>query len=228
MVPLAEASDSGASTWSAEEREAYANDLGDDRALIAVSVASNRSKADQDPTTWLPPAEGYRCEYVTDWVAHKMRWGLSIDPSEESVLPENLSCCPNAPLTVTLAPVAAGHGEAAGVARKCRARLRNRGRAGYQGQLPWRRPSHSGTARVDALFLVRPAPAGGLLPSSSTSAQRNGERRVVARPGRPYWRRSAPCAHRRKPPSTAGCCLAPCPPLERRAELSVYKGGPVR
>ncbi|MEV0976570.1 hypothetical protein [Streptomyces sp. NPDC049915] len=58
MVPLAEAWDSGAWHWSPEEREAYANDLGDDRALIAVSATSNRSKADQDPTTWLSPAEG--------------------------------------------------------------------------------------------------------------------------------------------------------------------------
>jgi hypothetical protein len=54
LVPLAEAWDSGASAWSAAEREAYANDLGDARALIAVSAASNRSKADQDPATWLP------------------------------------------------------------------------------------------------------------------------------------------------------------------------------
>jgi hypothetical protein len=65
LVPLAEAWDSGASAWTSGEREANANDLGDDRALVAVSAASNRSKADQDPSTWLPPAEGYRCVYVT-------------------------------------------------------------------------------------------------------------------------------------------------------------------
>ncbi|QTD95727.1 HNH endonuclease family protein [Streptomyces cyanogenus] len=101
LVPLAEAWDSGASAWTAKEREAYANDLGDDRALIAVSAASNRSKADQDPSTWLPPAAGYRCQYVTDWVADKTRWGLSIDTDEQAALTEVLGNCPNVPVTVT-------------------------------------------------------------------------------------------------------------------------------
>ncbi|MFF1405146.1 HNH endonuclease family protein [Streptomyces sp. NPDC058294] len=64
LVPLAEAWDSGASAWTAAQREAYANDLGDDRPLIAVSAASNRAKGDQDPAAWLPPAAGYRCTYV--------------------------------------------------------------------------------------------------------------------------------------------------------------------
>ncbi|MEU2441762.1 HNH endonuclease family protein [Streptomyces rubradiris] len=103
LVPLAEAWDSGASAWSPAEREAYANDLRDERPLIAVSAASNRSKADQDPATWLPPAAGYRCQYVTDWVADKTRWGLSIDSGEEAALSQALSHCPNGPVTVTLA-----------------------------------------------------------------------------------------------------------------------------
>jgi hypothetical protein len=103
LVPLAEAWDSGASTWSAAEREAYANDLGDDRALIAVSAASNRSKADQDPTTWMPPAEGYRCQYATDWIADKLRWRLSADEAEAAALTDILSRCSNVPVTVTLA-----------------------------------------------------------------------------------------------------------------------------
>ncbi|MGW7046386.1 HNH endonuclease family protein [Streptomyces avermitilis] len=103
LVPLAEAWDSGASAWTAKEREAYANDLDDPRALIAVSAASNRSKADQDPSTWLPPYEGYRCQYVTDWVADKTRYQLTLDPTEQAALSETLSRCPNEPITVTLA-----------------------------------------------------------------------------------------------------------------------------
>ncbi|MET7738461.1 HNH endonuclease family protein [Streptomyces sp. NPDC005402] len=54
LVP--QAWDSGAFAWTAKEREAYANDLADDRALIAVTARTNRQKADQDPSAWLPPA----------------------------------------------------------------------------------------------------------------------------------------------------------------------------
>ncbi|MFE6892019.1 HNH endonuclease family protein [Streptomyces sp. NPDC057694] len=103
LVPLAEAWDSGAGTWTAAEREAYANDIGDDRSLIAVSAKTNRSKADQDPATWLPPFAGDRCQYVTDWVATKMRWQLAIDPAEKAELLDDLAQCPNKPVKITLA-----------------------------------------------------------------------------------------------------------------------------
>ncbi|MFK4156994.1 HNH endonuclease family protein [Streptomyces fungicidicus] len=102
LVPLAEAWDSGASAWSAAERQGYANDLEDPRALIAVSAASNRSKADQDPATWEPPAAGYRCAYATDWVAIKIRWGLAVDTAEQAALSGILGACPNTPVEVTL------------------------------------------------------------------------------------------------------------------------------
>ncbi|MFF9401695.1 hypothetical protein [Streptomyces sp. NPDC014744] len=94
----------------------YANDLGDPRSLIAVSAASNRSKADQDPSTWQPPAAGYRCQYVMDWIADKTRSGLSIDPAERTALVNLLEACPNAPLTVTraLTPPGASPGPRAG------------------------------------------------------------------------------------------------------------------
>ncbi|MGW7244648.1 HNH endonuclease family protein [Streptomyces sp. NPDC054804] len=103
LVPLAEAWDSGAFACTAKQREAYANDLDDSRALIAVSAASNRSKADKDPTDWLPPSDGYRCTYVTDWVTDKTRYQLSIDPAEQAALTERLDACPDQPITVTLA-----------------------------------------------------------------------------------------------------------------------------
>ncbi len=102
-VPLAESWDSGASAWTPAEREAYANDLDDKRSLIAVTATSNRSKADQDPATWMPPAAGYHCAYATTWVTVKTRWKLAIDPAEATALTSTLNECPNTPIEVELA-----------------------------------------------------------------------------------------------------------------------------
>lgn len=92
MVPLAEAWDSGASGWTETRREAYANDLHEPRSLAAVTARSNRSKADQDPSTWLPPYVAAQCGYITDWVIVKTRWGLSVDHKEKAVLMEEAGC----------------------------------------------------------------------------------------------------------------------------------------
>ncbi|MGY0055053.1 HNH endonuclease family protein [Streptomyces sp. LZ34] len=101
VVPLAEAWDSGASTWTAGERNAYANDLGDERALAAVTDNVNQAKADKDPAEWLPDLA--RCRYVTDWTVVKTRWGLSVDPREAAALKQLAAGCPNEELTVALA-----------------------------------------------------------------------------------------------------------------------------
>ncbi|WP_328538696.1 transposase [Streptomyces sp. NBC_00344] len=50
--------------WTAARREAYANDLGAERSLVAVTAKSNRSKSDQEPSTWLPPLADARCTYA--------------------------------------------------------------------------------------------------------------------------------------------------------------------
>jgi len=84
VVPLAEAWDSGARSWGAGRREAYANDLTDARTLLAVSASSNRSKGDRDPKDWLP-SQGL-CTYIKNWIAVKMRWTLSVNPGEKAVL----------------------------------------------------------------------------------------------------------------------------------------------
>ncbi|MFC8874604.1 hypothetical protein ACFUAE_07365, partial [Streptomyces ardesiacus] len=57
--------DSGAPEWTPQERQDFANDLGDPRCLVLVSARSNRSKGGKDPAQWQPPAEGNRCEYNT-------------------------------------------------------------------------------------------------------------------------------------------------------------------
>ena len=87
MVPLAEAWRSGAWQWTPEEREIFANDLLDERVLIAVSASSNRSKSDKDPSKWLPKGSKEAvCDYVFNWVSVKYRFSLTIDPKERQVV----------------------------------------------------------------------------------------------------------------------------------------------
>ncbi|MER6113769.1 HNH endonuclease family protein [Streptomyces hirsutus] len=93
MVPLAESWDSGASAWTPERREAYANDLTAERSLVAVTARTNRSKSDQDPAEWLPPAAGAHCTYAVDWVATKLRWQLTVDDTERIALEELAADC---------------------------------------------------------------------------------------------------------------------------------------
>ena len=82
VVALKEAWDSGAWSWSAAMRLAFANDTSDSRSLVAVSASSNRNKSDKDPSNWLPPRKAAVCGYLADWVAIKARWRLSMDVSE--------------------------------------------------------------------------------------------------------------------------------------------------
>lgn len=103
MVPLAEAWDSGASQWTTARRRAYANDLGDERSLVAVTDNENQTKSDQDPATWVPPYAPARCRYIGEWVAVKLRWHLSVDAPEKTALTTWANDCPDTTITVTTA-----------------------------------------------------------------------------------------------------------------------------
>ncbi|MBQ0954216.1 HNH endonuclease family protein [Streptomyces sp. RK76] len=103
MVPLAESWDSGAFAWTAQRREAYANDQGAQTSLVAVTARSNRSKADQDPAQWMPPAAAVRCRYIAEWVGTKLRWSLTADEREVAALRDAASGCPGQQVTYELA-----------------------------------------------------------------------------------------------------------------------------
>ncbi len=102
LVPLAEAWRSGARTWTPAQRLAFANDLGDERSLNAVSSALNTAKGASGPEQWLPPTG--TCRYVEAWTAVKLRWALSVDPAEQAALLRLADGCPDTTLTVALAP----------------------------------------------------------------------------------------------------------------------------
>ncbi|EFQ84624.1 hypothetical protein HMPREF0063_10477 [Aeromicrobium marinum DSM 15272] len=91
LVPLAEAWDSGARTWSEPTRRAFANDLAIPDSLIAVTDSVNQSKSDGDPADWMPPLTSARCDYAVQWVTVKTRWRLSVDPAEQAALADTLS-----------------------------------------------------------------------------------------------------------------------------------------
>jgi hypothetical protein len=101
MVPLAEAWDSGARSWSTATRQSYANDLGDFRSLVGVTDNVNQSKGDQDVAEWLPQYD--RCRYLKEFVAVKLRWRLSVDAAEKSAMNSLGSGCSNTTITVTRA-----------------------------------------------------------------------------------------------------------------------------
>jgi hypothetical protein len=85
LVSLKESWDSGAWAWSPERRIAYGNDLTDPRTLIAVSATSNRAKGDRDPSNWIPETD-HLCPFVSDWIAVKARWSMTMDESEHGRL----------------------------------------------------------------------------------------------------------------------------------------------
>jgi hypothetical protein len=91
MVPLAEAWRSGAWNWSSTKRQAYANDLDDARALIAVTLSTNRSKGDKDPALWLPAKE--QCTYTVNWIAIKVKYSLTVDIKEATKLNTLIDSC---------------------------------------------------------------------------------------------------------------------------------------
>ena len=91
MVPLAEAWRSGAWAWTAAQRMDFANDLEDSRSLLAVTASLNRSKGDRDVAAWLPAKA--QCNYISNWIAVKWRFDLTVDPVEGEFLQNKITTC---------------------------------------------------------------------------------------------------------------------------------------
>ncbi|WP_425309381.1 HNH endonuclease family protein [Ammonicoccus fulvus] len=114
VVALGNAWASGASTWSPERRQDFANDP---LVLVATLATHNRAKASSDASRWLPPAAATHCAYAARQVAVKQRYELTVTTTELGVLEEILSECPDEPLPDgTEAPPQAGRTDPAPVA----------------------------------------------------------------------------------------------------------------
>ncbi|KIY63887.1 hypothetical protein CYLTODRAFT_359221 [Cylindrobasidium torrendii FP15055 ss-10] len=92
VVPLKEAWISGARSWTAAQRQAFANDVTRPQ-LVAVTDNLNQSKSDKDPDSWMPPLASFKCTYVRAWVHVKHYYDLTIDTDEKAALTSFLADC---------------------------------------------------------------------------------------------------------------------------------------
>ncbi len=91
VVPLAYAWDMGASTWSLDQRMAFAND--EALELLAVAKAANQAKGDSGPAAWTPSNVAYRCQYAVRWVSVVTTYGLALTDADRAALTGTLKAC---------------------------------------------------------------------------------------------------------------------------------------
>lgn len=92
VVPLQNAHLSGGWAWSAEKKEAYANDL-EPGHLLPVKDNLNQSKGSRGPEAWLPPNQTAGCTYGALWRRVKERWELTMTAAESAVADSLLALC---------------------------------------------------------------------------------------------------------------------------------------
>jgi hypothetical protein len=90
VVALLDAWQTGAQSWPAATREAFANDPAN---LLAVDGPANQEKGAGDAATWLPPSRGYRCVYALRQVRVKAAYGLWVTRAERDALDRELGRC---------------------------------------------------------------------------------------------------------------------------------------
>jgi hypothetical protein len=90
VVSLADAWHTGALSWSAAQRVAFANDP---LELLAVSADLNQTKADSDAASWLPPSTARRCTFVARQVAIKAKFRLWLTTAEHDAIARVLRGC---------------------------------------------------------------------------------------------------------------------------------------
>lgn len=104
VVALMNAWETGAQQLSQSQREALANDP---LNLQATDASSNAKKQASDAATWLPPAKGYRCEYVARQISVKAAYSLWVTAAERAAMDGILASCPGqAAYGSMLAPIA--------------------------------------------------------------------------------------------------------------------------
>lgn len=73
IVPLGHAFEVGGKTWRRERKKVFANDF---ENLLAVDAGTNRAKGKKAPHQWMPPNSSFHCQYLTQWIKIKKKYGL--------------------------------------------------------------------------------------------------------------------------------------------------------
>ena len=90
VVPLAAAWVQGAKGWTADRREAFANDPAN---LMATTREQNSAKGDSTAEEWTPSDKNYGCSYATVVVTVKQRFSLTVTAAEAAALKGLLATC---------------------------------------------------------------------------------------------------------------------------------------
>ena len=90
IVPLAHAYRNGGTSWSREQKKAFANDPDN---LLAVDDFTNQSKGSKGPDRWMPPKKDYWCNYIDKWTMVKTKYGLIISEKEGYFLKKFQQAC---------------------------------------------------------------------------------------------------------------------------------------
>lgn len=89
VYPLALAWRMGASRWSEDERERFANDHGN---LLAVWGVPNQQKSDSGPGEW-KPRKSFQCTYAVKYIAVAKEYSLPITRADRTALQNFLERC---------------------------------------------------------------------------------------------------------------------------------------
>ncbi|WP_141580691.1 HNH endonuclease family protein [Actinomadura sp. WMMA1423] len=89
VYPLALAWRMGASRWSEDRREQFANDHDN---LLAVWGVPNREKSDSGPGEW-KPQKGFQCVYAIKYIAVAKEYSLPVTRSDHDALQDFLGRC---------------------------------------------------------------------------------------------------------------------------------------
>lgn len=90
VVPLKWAHIHGGDQWPVARKREYANDNAN---LIAVEDNANQAKSDKGPVDWMPPNQGFRCEYLKRFNHVVVKYQLSYTASEKRIVERMQKAC---------------------------------------------------------------------------------------------------------------------------------------